>query len=269
MRGKSDDAVAGRIEFDSDAVDLSVALVRQPGTARTRVAASTFPKTGQGLGNRGLAMTVRQTGGPAAGRRGQIDGMGITGPVWEFGPEKLRFTKPARLTLPYTCPDGMPESQIQVFWYNESVQRWEVVPKLSQDMAANTVTARIDHFSSYTTGTLLSRKDEAGTLAGLGGSRSERVDPYFGTLLMNSTEVAIPARGIGFGLESSFNSDYLYSQYVATLTGSYTSSGVLCVSPKNQSPYEYAKGWSHDLPYCSYGTWGVLWLVVPGGQDLI
>ena len=257
---------AGQIEFDSEAVDLSVATVRQAGKSGKSVAASSFAKTGQGLGNRGLAMTVRQVGGPAAGHNGQIDGMGITGPVWEFGPEKLRFTKPARLTLPYTCPEGMPESQIQVFWYNESVKRWEVVPKLSQDMVTHTITATIDHFSSYTTGISSNRKDEAGTLAGLGGSRSERVDPYFGTLLMDSTDVDIPARGIGFGLESSFNSDYLYSQYVSTLSGSFTSSGNTCVSPKNYSPYEYAAGWSYLLPFCNYGTYGALTLTIPGGS---
>ncbi len=256
---------AGQIEFDSEAVDLSVATVRQSGKSGGRVAASTFAKTGQGLGNRGLAMTVRQVGGPAAGRNGQIDGMGITGPVWEFGPEKLRFTKPARLTLPYTCPEGMPESQIQVFWYNESVKRWEVVPKLSQDMVTHTITASIEHFSYYQTGLSFSRVNEAGTLVGLGGSRSERVDPYFGTLLMDSTEVDIPARGIGFGLESSFNSDYVYSLYVQTLTSGINSSGITCVSPKNNSPYEYAKGWSYDLPFCTYGSYDTLKLMIPNG----
>ncbi len=91
------------ISFDTGAVSLLDVRVPGHGDSGSSVAALSLPPLGYGLEGRGIALTVAAVPGPKVGRQGQRDGMGITGPVWAFGPAKLRFTDPATLTLDLYC----------------------------------------------------------------------------------------------------------------------------------------------------------------------
>jgi hypothetical protein len=144
--------------------------------------------------------------------------------AYHFEPKDLYFEKPAILTLPYNAAEGVNESWIEIFYYNKENSMWEAVPKVSQDIANKTITVEISHFSDYVAGMSSFRVDEGGSIDG-GGQLASEVDPYFGTLLLKSTEASVDSRGVNLAIEASFNSDYLYKKYVSVFSGGQTPVG--------------------------------------------
>jgi len=78
-----------------------------------------------------------------------------TGPVLvEFGPEGLRFNRPTKVVLSYRGADlsKVNESSLRVYYNNEKIKAWELMPGGSSDHATMTVRASLEHFSQYAVG---------------------------------------------------------------------------------------------------------------------
>jgi len=118
------------------------------------------------------------------------------GKVYHFEPEGLIFESPAVLTLPYESIEGIDDSRIDIYYYDKDQATWEVVPKVAQDEENKTITVEINHFSDYMAGMSTFKIDEGGSIDG-GKRLGESVDPYYGTLNINSSEVSVAARGGG------------------------------------------------------------------------
>jgi hypothetical protein len=189
------------------------------------------------------------------------------GPVYRFGPQGIRFQQPALLTLPYES-ELEDEALIEIYYYNRETRRWEVQPTVSRDTRNRTVTALIGHFSEYVAGSSSFTVDEAGTLDG-GNRLGAWVDPYLGSLLIDSTEFDIPARGLSLSLGARFNSDYLYRKVLPDFIGSETTAGLTRVKPGNQvyafPQTDIKSGWYYELPYCTFST-NTLDLVLENGR---
>jgi hypothetical protein len=71
----------------------------------------------------------------------------------EFGPHGLQFNKPVRVELSYKLADltGVEEESLQVIYFNEKTQLWELVGG-TVDTQKQVVVAYLDHFSRYAIG---------------------------------------------------------------------------------------------------------------------
>ena len=191
------------------------------------------------------------------------------GKVFHFEPEGLMFETPATLTLPYESVEGLDDSRINIYYYNKISSMWDVVPKLSQNAENKTITVGISHFSDWVPGISSFRTDESGSIDG-GGQLTRDVDPYFGAISLRSNEVLVKARGVDLGIESSFNSDYLYTRYLSTYSGSETSAGQTLVrAPHLKYPYpgvDTSCGWAYNFLYCEYNDYNELTLILPNGR---
>jgi len=80
----------------------------------------------------------------------------LTGIAREFSPEGLVFNNPAAITIPYTDASLDPdkdgtaefdENKLEIYYWNGA--EWIKVAAKSRDLAANTITAEVNHFSIY------------------------------------------------------------------------------------------------------------------------
>lgn len=253
----------GSLSFDPSA--MSTAKV----TSSALTAARAFSRTTQGSSSStGFAISMKRRGYspdvyPTSTSCAPFSAKGA---VYDFGPEGLEFSSPATLTLPYSTDSE--DSCVNVYYYNPSRKTWEIIQTLSRDTVNKTITVEITHFSSYVAGVESLRMDEGGSLDG-GNHLGVSVDPYFGTLNIATKEFSIPTRGIPLELTARFNSDYLYTKYISTYTGSENTAGRCLV----QAPHlEYAppqtttaSGWSYELPSCVFGS-QKMQLVMPNGR---
>ncbi len=186
--------------------------------------------------------------------------------AYMFEPEGLVFSKAAVLTLPYSSIEGIEDKYIDIYYYNKERARWEYIPKISQDTEKKTITAEIRHFSTYVVGMSSFRIDEGESIDG-GGQLSHDIDPYYGTLILKSEEVNIPARGVDLKLSARFNSDYLYAKYVPHFQGTETTAGQTMVSHSMGVAYPWAmfSGWSYEIPHCLFNAANVCTLTLPSG----
>jgi hypothetical protein len=84
---------------------------------------------------------------PAAPADGNIIGL-----VYEFGPEGATFDQPITLTFTYDpaqLPEGVAEEDLVLAVWDDAAGRWIELPSVV-DVAAKTVSAQLDHFSSFT-----------------------------------------------------------------------------------------------------------------------
>jgi RHS repeat-associated protein len=91
--------------------------------------------------NPGLAIA---TLGPRAGYR--------------MGPPGQRFARPITITLPYDrarLPKGQTDTNVEIFWYDANAKHWVALEKVGVDPAAQTITARTDHFTDFIAGTVV------------------------------------------------------------------------------------------------------------------
>jgi RHS repeat-associated protein len=89
----------------------------------------------------GLSIATR---GPRAGYR--------------MGPPGQHFVRPITITLPYDparLPKGQTDANVGVFWYDANAKRWVALEKVGVDPAAQTITARTDHFTDFIAGTVV------------------------------------------------------------------------------------------------------------------
>jgi hypothetical protein len=78
-------------------------------------------------------------------------GMGINrlGNVVDFGPGQTSFNLPVKITLPYNNLNNFDDELLNIYCYNISALRWEMVPGCMVDAINKTVSAEINHFSIY------------------------------------------------------------------------------------------------------------------------
>lgn len=87
----------------------------------------------------------------------------VTGTAYDFGPSG-QFAAPAVLTLKYSpanIPAGALESRLVI--YTASAGTWQAVPGSTVDLVAHTVSATVDHFSTYA---ILADNQFAGSYSG-------------------------------------------------------------------------------------------------------
>ncbi len=196
-------------------------------------------------------------------------GFEARGKAYHFEPEGLIFESSATLTLPYESIEGKDDSWINIYYYDKELLMWEVIPKLSQNRENKTITVEISHFSDYVAGLSSFRIDEGGSING-GRQLGYSVDPYYGTLIIKSGEVSVQARGVNLELQAMFNSDYLYTKYLPTFTGSETTAGQSLVqTPNMKYPFlgvDISSGWSYELPSCQFSVNNMLTLILPDGK---
>lgn len=169
------------------------------------------------------------------------------GKVFRFAPYGLRFTKPAKVTIPYEC-DPSEEDSLQVYTYDQSTDEWEITRKLDQDKDNKTITFEAYHFSDYTPGQGSYKVDESGTFDHI--DFSGEVDTNFGAVLLSRSDASISTRSIPVSISSRFNSDYLYSTIIPQV-GEFESSvsGTNTLPDMTNNYYRLANGWTWSLPF--------------------
>jgi parallel beta-helix repeat protein len=73
---------------------------------------------------------------------------------FDFGPEGLNFSLPARLSVPFTQEDlvqaGVVSAEyLMVVWYDTATSEWKEVPVIEIDQDLSLLVVEINHFSSY------------------------------------------------------------------------------------------------------------------------
>ena len=81
-------------------------------------------------------------------------GLNYVGSAVNLEPDGLRFNKPVTIQIPYydnflSDAGASEDSNLRLFGYNKSSNRWIEMNILSHDHINNTLTAKIDHFSYY------------------------------------------------------------------------------------------------------------------------
>ncbi len=77
----------------------------------------------------------------------------VTAPAhaaYRFLPKGQQFAKPVKLTIPYEpslLPEGMAPEQIQTFYYDESLEEWRALSRLSVLRATSQVVSETTHFT--------------------------------------------------------------------------------------------------------------------------
>ena len=73
----------------------------------------------------------------------------------EFGPHGLQFNQPVRLHLSYKRADltGIDESKLGIYYYNEDIDEYELIPSSKVNTEENYVECNLYHFSRYAIGT--------------------------------------------------------------------------------------------------------------------
>jgi RHS repeat-associated protein len=77
---------------------------------------------------------------------------------YRMGPPGQRFARPITITLPYDrarLPRGQTDTNVGVFWYDANAKHWVALEKVGVDPAAQTITARTDHFTDFIAGTVV------------------------------------------------------------------------------------------------------------------
>jgi len=73
-----------------------------------------------------------------------------SGAGYKFRPAGHRFAKPARVVLPFDLrllPGGISPDAIRTYYYDESLQKWQQLPRVALDRARQTVESETDHFT--------------------------------------------------------------------------------------------------------------------------
>ena len=129
---------AGRIEHDGAVLEIPAgALV----AANTTLSITPLGLDDLAAPDPGLSIATR---GPRAGYR--------------MGPPGQHFMRPITITLPYDparLPKGQTDANVGVFWYDAEAKRWVALEKVGVDPAAQTITARTDHFTDFIAGTVV------------------------------------------------------------------------------------------------------------------
>ncbi len=77
----------------------------------------------------------------------------VTAPAhaaYRFLPKGQKFAKPVKLTIPYEpslLPEGMAPEQIQTFYYDDSLEEWRALSRLSVLRATSQVVSETTHFT--------------------------------------------------------------------------------------------------------------------------
>lgn len=76
--------------------------------------------------------------------------------AFDFGPDGLTFSSPISFTITYTDAevDGLDETQLGVWLFDSQTQEWTPAQVISRDIAANTLTVGVPHFSLAAVGDL-------------------------------------------------------------------------------------------------------------------
>jgi RHS repeat-associated protein len=127
---------AARIAHDGAVLEIPAGAV----TADTTLSITPLGLDDLAAPDPGLAIA---TLGPRAGYR--------------MGPPGQRFARPITVTLPYDparLPKGHTDATVGIFWYDAKAKRWVALEKVGVDPAAQTITARTDHFTDFIAGTV-------------------------------------------------------------------------------------------------------------------
>ncbi|MDI6871583.1 MAG: hypothetical protein QME79_09560 [Bacillota bacterium] len=163
--------------------------------------------------NRSRTITVETVKPKASHHR-----RGLISQVYEFGPEHTRFPKPLTIIIPVRCsPSNLPP-HLGIYWFNPVSESWERLSSSHYNAESQTVTASIDHFSSYAVagGPADDFSDGFSPYRMYFCNNSEVVSPQTGTLRILRSQFDLPGR-VGLNLRMA---DVLDSA-VFDPTGSY------------------------------------------------
>jgi hypothetical protein len=138
-------------------------------------------------------------------------GFRYCGNIYRFGPHGLTFKKDILVKFKYEPPPDFSERFINVYYYNISTGKWEIIPKISQNFKEKTIEVALTHFSDYAPG-VSSMAIETGCSPNSSyfQNNNEVVDSYTGKLQILRTDLNIKGR-IDLKLTSRFVSEKYFS----------------------------------------------------------
>ena len=77
---------------------------------------------------------------------------------YRMGPPGQRFARPITITLPYDLtklPEDVSDVDLRIFWYDTKAKRWTALERVAIDRRAQTISALVDHFTDFITGTVV------------------------------------------------------------------------------------------------------------------
>lgn len=81
---------------------------------------------------------------------GLINVTGPKGHAYEFLPHEQRFTRAVDVIVPYDpslIPEGMSVDDVNTYFYDEKIRRWQKLPRVALDIGQRIARSRTDHFT--------------------------------------------------------------------------------------------------------------------------
>ena len=149
---ESDRSVVATFELQIVEVVQGVVTARDGGTVSTGSedpveASITVPP--EAVDDTRISVTVFRAGAPALPPVG--DNIAFLSRVFDFGPDRLRFSTPAAMIITYTDVEvaGKDEDNLQPLVFNSSKERWDTLRIVARDVDNNSITFEVTGFSLF------------------------------------------------------------------------------------------------------------------------